>query len=108
MGPFGHLKVLDLSPTRIGAQISQLFADERWQGAPLFDEADKRFEFWVHMLEAAKKTLAEWEQIFEDDHDAFAEQFRYGPVALEHPQLVHDSMVVDVEDAALRGRGVVA
>ena len=85
--------------------LEWMFTDERWQGAPLFDEADKRFDFWTHMLEAArKKTLAQWEQVFENDHDAFAEQFRNGPVALEHPQLVHDGMVADVEDAE---RGIV-
>ena len=27
MGPFSRLRVIDLSPHRVGAQISQLFAD---------------------------------------------------------------------------------
>ena len=86
--------------------LAWMFADENWKGIPVFGEdADKRQELWTRMLEAARaKTLAEWNEIFDADPDTFAEQFRNGPVALEHPQLVHDSMVIDLVD---RERGPV-
>lgn len=81
--------------------LAWMFTDENWKGLPLFgDDAAKRLDLWTRMLEAAReKTLAEWEQVFAEDPNVFAEQFRSGPVVLAHPQLVHDAMVVDLVDA---------
>ena len=85
--------------------LDWMFADEQWQGLPVFGEdADKRQLLWTKMLEAARsKTLDEWRQIFDEDGNVFAEQFRSGPSALEHPQLLHDGFVVEIDDAE-RGR----
>jgi len=85
--------------------LAWMFTDDEWKGLPLFgDDADKRQELWTRMLVAAReKTLLEWEEIFASDADIFAEQFRSGAVALDHPQLIHDDMVVDVIDSE-RGR----
>ena len=84
--------------------LDWMFADEEWQGIPVLSDADKRMELWTRMLEAAKqKTLADWHEVFEQDHNVFAEQFRNGPAVLEHPQLLHDQMVVDLHDSE-RGR----
>ncbi len=84
--------------------LDWMFADEEWQGIPVLSDANKRMELWTRMLEAAKqKTLADWHEVFEQDHNVFAEQFRNGPAVLEHPQLIHDQMVVDIVDAE-RGR----
>ena len=81
--------------------LAWMFTDPEWQGLPVFGEdASKRHELWTRMLESARsKTLAEWNAIFDADPNVFAEQFRNGPVALEHPQLIHDGFVVDVVDA---------
>lgn len=92
--------------------LAWMFTDETWKGLPLFgDDADKRLDLWTRMLEAARqRTLAEWEQVFAEDPNVFAEQFRAGPVALEHPQLLHDSMVedlVDDERGAVRQPGAI-
>jgi crotonobetainyl-CoA:carnitine CoA-transferase CaiB-like acyl-CoA transferase len=81
--------------------LDWMFTDPEWQGLPVFGEdADKRLALWTKMLEAARlKTLDEWEAIFDADPDVFAEQFRNGPAALEHPQLIHDGFTIDLEDA---------
>ncbi len=87
-----HMKALGLA---------WMFADDEWKGLPVFGEdADKRMALWTRMLEASRsKTLAEWERIFDEDPNVFAEQFRTGPGALDHPQLDHDGMVVTIDDA---------
>ncbi len=86
--------------------LAWMFTDENWKGLPLFDgDADKRMELWTRMLEASReKTLAEWQDVFDADPNVFAEQFRQGPGALDHPQLAHDGFVVEIKDIE---RGVV-
>lgn len=81
--------------------LDWMFTDPDWQGLPAFaDDADKRMALWTRMLEAARtRTLAEWTAIFDADPNVFAEQFRNGPVALEHPQLIHDGFTIDLDDA---------
>ncbi len=81
--------------------LAWMFDDPEWRGLPAFDgDVDKMTELWTRMLEAARsKTLDEWEAIFEADPNVFAEQFRNGPASLEHPQLLHDGMTIDVQDA---------
>ncbi len=86
--------------------LAWMFTDDEWKGLPVLEgQPEKRQELWTRMLEAAReKTLAEWNEIFDTDPNVFAEQFRNGPVALEHPQLIHDGFTVDIEDSE---RGVV-
>jgi len=80
--------------------LDWMFTDVAWKGLPVFgDDADKRLGLWTRMLEAARgKTLAEWNEIFDADPNVFAEQFRNGPLALEHPQLIHDGFTIDLDD----------
>jgi len=80
--------------------LAWMFTDDEWKGLPLYEEADKRMALWTKMLESAnEKSLTDWEKIFDDDSDVFAEQFRSGAAILKHPQLLHDGMVADVVDA---------
>ena len=81
--------------------LDWMFTDPEWQGLPVFgDAAGKRMALWTRMLESARgKTLAEWNAIFDADPNVFAEQFRNGPVALEHPQLIHDGFTIELDDA---------
>jgi len=81
--------------------LDWMFTDPAWAGLPVFGEdAEKRQDLWTRMLEAARsKTLAEWNEIFDADPNVFAEQFRNGPGALDHPQLVHDGFTVELHDA---------
>ncbi|MFM2073664.1 MAG: hypothetical protein RLZZ623_3928, partial [Actinomycetota bacterium] len=80
--------------------LDWMFTDEAWAGLPVFgDDAAKRHDLWTIMLEAARsKTLADWTEIFDADPNVFAEQFRNGPVALEHPQLIHDGFTITLDD----------
>lgn len=80
--------------------LDWMFTDPEWKGLPLYDDPEKRLALWSKMLQAANgKSLAEWNRIFDEDSNVFAERFRSGPTILEHPQLAHDDMVVDVNDA---------
>ena len=55
----------------------------------MIEDTEKRSRAWSLMLEGVrKKTLAEWQAIFEADPNVFAELFRAGPEVLEHPQLL--------------------
>jgi len=80
--------------------LDWMFSDPEWKTAPDFDDVDKRVEFWERMLESVhSKTLAEWQQLFDDDRDVWAEVFRRGSELLDHPQMLHDHQVVVVTDA---------
>ena len=61
------------------------------------------------LLQAArKKTVAEWQPVFEADHDVWAEVFRRGTELLHHPQMIHNGMVaefVDTRGVAMRQPG---
>jgi crotonobetainyl-CoA:carnitine CoA-transferase CaiB-like acyl-CoA transferase len=79
--------------------LEWMLTDPKWDGIPFLDDEEQRRELWVRMLEAAKeKTLGEWEQIFANDHDVFAELYRTGPEVLDHPQLVHGQRVIEIAD----------
>lgn len=81
--------------------LGWVLQDPAWATVPLDGDADQRLALWTMMLEAAgKKTLAEWEAIFEADPNVFAELFRSGTEVLDHPQLIHDDRVVEVDDHA--------
>lgn len=80
--------------------LDGMFSDPEWKGLPLLEDPDKRLELWTRMLEAARRrSLEEWQAVFEADPNVFAEVFRRGPGVLDHPQLVHDGLVVEVVDA---------
>ena len=81
--------------------LDWMFTDPEWKGLPTFeDDADKRMALWTKMLESASvKSLDDWNRIFDADPNVFAEQFRNGPVALEHPQLLHDGLTIELDDA---------
>ncbi len=80
--------------------LSWVLTDPEWAGAPVFPDESKRLAFWELLLDACRqKSLAEWQQIFEDDHDVWAETMRRGSELLDHPQMVHNDSVVTVVDA---------
>jgi crotonobetainyl-CoA:carnitine CoA-transferase CaiB-like acyl-CoA transferase len=64
--------------------------------APLSEDPQVRVAFWETLLAAVRgRTLAEWQAVFDDDHDVWGEVFRTGDDVLDHPQLVADGRVVD-------------
>ena len=81
--------------------LEHVFTDEYWKGFPFFEDQGRRTELWELMLERVRtRTLAEWQQVFEDDPNVYAEQFRSGAAVLDHPQLVHDHRSVNALDPA--------
>jgi len=80
--------------------LDWMFSDPAWEGVPAFEDPDKGMELWTRMLAAAgEKSGADWDRIFDEDPNVFAERFRAGAAILDHPQLVHDEMSVTVQDA---------
>jgi crotonobetainyl-CoA:carnitine CoA-transferase CaiB-like acyl-CoA transferase len=54
-----------------------------------------RVAFWEQLLAAVRsRTVDEWMAVFDADPDVWADQYRVGAAALEHPQLVADGRVI--------------
>ncbi len=82
--------------------LEWMLTDPKWKDAPSSDDIDRRQEFWETMINAVRaKTVAEWNQAFDDDPDVFAEIFRHGTELLHHPQSIHNHQVVTIADATL-------
>lgn len=80
--------------------LGRLFTDEKWKGFPMLEEPERRLEAWTLLQQGVRsKTLAEWQSIFEEDPNIFAEEFRAGPQVLDHRQLAALDAVVEIEDA---------
>jgi crotonobetainyl-CoA:carnitine CoA-transferase CaiB-like acyl-CoA transferase len=79
--------------------LEWMFDDPEWAGLPVLQTPQKRIELWDRMLRAVQtRTLAEWQELFERDHNVWAEVFRSGSELLDHPQMVHDRQVVEITD----------
>ena len=82
--------------------LDWMFSDPKWKTVPDFDDVEQRTEYYELMLAAVRsKTAAEWQAVFDDEPDVWAEIFRHGSELLDHPQMVHDRAVVRIDDAAL-------
>lgn len=82
--------------------LGSLLEDPYWAGIPNLDSMEKRIEL-LELLqrEVRKKSLAQWQEIFDRNENVFAETFRQGSELLHHPQVVHDGNAVVVEDPRL-------
>lgn len=61
--------------------------------------AAMKMEFWDMLLDIVKgKTLAEWNEIFDQWPNVFAEVFRRGTDLLRHPQLTVEGQLVTIND----------
>jgi crotonobetainyl-CoA:carnitine CoA-transferase CaiB-like acyl-CoA transferase len=82
--------------------LGWMLHDPDWVDAPSSPDIDKREALWERMLDGARgRTIDEWWQVFEAHPDVFAEVFRQGTELLQHPQLVHDQQVVEVDDPSV-------
>lgn len=101
------LQFAQVSPRLMQAWLTELdlmaeLTDPKWQGFPMLPTAELRTEWWDMMLERVQaRTLAEWEQVFEVNHDLSAELFRSPDESLDHPQVVQEGRVVSVTDPEL-------
>jgi len=79
--------------------LTEELAQPKWEGLPDFPDVERRVELWEIMIEKVReRTYAEWEQVFERNPNVSAQVFRTPPEALEHPQLLHENRVVEIED----------
>lgn len=104
----GHwLQFAQVSPRLTQAWLEELdllteLADPKWKDFPMFETAELRLEFWELMQKrVSARTLAEWEEVFETNHDISAEQFRTPEQGLSHPQVIHDGRVLTINDPEL-------
>jgi crotonobetainyl-CoA:carnitine CoA-transferase CaiB-like acyl-CoA transferase len=73
---------------------------EEWKAAVWAADTPKTGEYWDKLFEAVQsKSLAEWNEVFENDHDVWAETMRRGSELLDHPQMRHLGAVVEIDDA---------
>jgi crotonobetainyl-CoA:carnitine CoA-transferase CaiB-like acyl-CoA transferase len=80
--------------------LDWMLQDEEWKDAVWAADSPKTSEFWDKLYEAVQsKSLAEWSEVFEDDHDVWAETMRRGSELLDHPQMQHLGAVVEIDDA---------
>jgi crotonobetainyl-CoA:carnitine CoA-transferase CaiB-like acyl-CoA transferase len=80
-------------------ELDWMFEDPEWRTAPEFDTEEKRERFWEKMLEAARrKTVAEWNAIFEREPDVWAEIYRGARELFDHPQMRHNGHVLELDD----------
>src|SRR5262249_43586160 len=79
--------------------LDWMWSDPEWKTAPEFEDEATRERFWERMLTAAReRTVAEWEEVFREHPNVWAELFRSTEELLDHPQMVHNRHLVDVED----------
>ncbi len=79
--------------------LDWMLVDPAWKGIPILEDPSQREELLHRMLQGVRDlTLAEWQLIFEADRDVYAELYRDGTEALDHPQLVLDGSTIDLAD----------
>lgn len=76
--------------------------DPAWNDAWESEDLDRREAFWERLLNAVRsRTVAEWQALFDEHPDVFAEIFRSGAELLDHPQMVYDDQVATVDVVGL-------
>src|SRR3984957_5762807 len=80
--------------------LDYMLQDDEWKDAVWAADIPKTGEFWDKLYEAVQsKPLDEWNEVFENDHDVWAETMRHGSELLDHPQMQHLGAVVEIDDA---------
>jgi len=80
--------------------LEWMLQDEEWKDAVWAADSPKTGEFWDKLYEAVQsKTLVEWSQVLDNDHNVWAETMRRGSELLDHPQMQHLGAVVEIDDA---------
>ncbi|MCW2581159.1 MAG: putative Alpha-methylacyl-CoA racemase, partial [Blastococcus sp.] len=100
------LQFAQVEPRLFGAMLQEfglmpLMADPAWKGLPRLESQERRTELWELMIaEVGRRTLAEWQQVFESNPNISAEIYRSGTDALNHAQIQWEGRDVTVEDPA--------
>lgn len=77
------------------AGLPHLFDDPRITS----EDVEERDAYWEEMLIAARSlTYDEWYAVCDAHPDVWAEMYRHGSELLDHPQMVFDHQVVELDD----------
>lgn len=80
--------------------LDWMYDDAKWNTLPDFDDPAQRVAFWEMLLNIVRtKTAAEWLEAFGDHPDVWGERFRKGSELLDHPQMIWNQMVAELDDA---------
>ena len=81
--------------------LDSVLTDQEWQQAAFAAGRAQDDGFWDRLYRGGpvRRRLAEWHEIFEEDHDVWAETMRHGSELLDHPQMQHLGAVVELDDA---------
>jgi crotonobetainyl-CoA:carnitine CoA-transferase CaiB-like acyl-CoA transferase len=81
-------------------ELDWMLDDDEWKGAVFAADTPKTGEFWDRLFDVVQsKSLEEWQSVFENDHNVWAETMRRGSELLDHPQMQHLGAVVDIVDS---------
>ncbi len=79
--------------------LDWMLQDEEWKDAVWAADTPKTGEFWNKLYEAVQsKSLSQWNEVFENDHNVWAETMRRGSELLDHPQMQHLGAVIEIDD----------
>src|ERR1700728_4613477 len=79
--------------------LDWMLQDEEWKDAVWAADTPKTGEFWDRLYQAVQsKTLFEWSEVFEENHNIWAETMRRGSELLDHPQMQHLGAAVEIDD----------
>jgi crotonobetainyl-CoA:carnitine CoA-transferase CaiB-like acyl-CoA transferase len=86
------------TPDQFDAFLRVLGLGPEWKAKADDDDPAVREELWTAMLSAVRqRSLQEWQAVFDEERQVFAEQYRGGTELFEHPQIVHDHHTVEYE-----------
>ncbi len=78
--------------------LAWMVEDPEWKDAVWAGDTPKTGEYWDRLYEVVQsRPLSEWNRVFEDNHDVWAETMRHGSELLDHPQMQHLGAVVEIE-----------
>jgi len=79
--------------------LEWMYGDPQWKALPRLDTEEQRSEFWdILLTKARERTYAEWQAVFDADHNVWAEIFRRDAELLDHPQIRHLGAAVEIDD----------
>jgi crotonobetainyl-CoA:carnitine CoA-transferase CaiB-like acyl-CoA transferase len=79
--------------------LENLPTEPKWAGFPQLEDPGLRLELWEIMLNKVReRTLAEWQETFDRNPDVYAEQYAHGEGVLDHPQLLFDGQIIELDD----------
>ncbi len=81
--------------------LAWMVEDPEWKDAVWAGDTPKTGEYWDRLYEVVQsRPLREWNRVFEENHDVWAETMRRGSELLDHPQMQHLGAVVEIDDPA--------